>query len=53
MPLMFFKKTRVSHDVWDAAKGQYETSELPADKVLASVREDIGNLESLLKCLKG
>lgn len=53
VPLAFFKKIKVPHEVWIADEGVYETVELPAHKALASVREDIGNLERLLECLKG
>lgn len=53
IPLSFFKKTKVPHDVWVADEGQYETVDLPAHKALSSVREDIDNLKRLLNCLKG
>lgn len=53
IPLDFFKKTKVPHEVWIADEGQHETVELPAHKALASVREDIDNLQKLRDCLKG
>lgn len=53
IPLAFFKKTKVPHEVWIADEGQHETVELPAHKALASVREDIDNLQKLRDCLKG
>lgn len=53
IPVGFFKKVKVPHDVWNTDDGRYETVDLPADKALASVREDITNLRALLGCLRG
>lgn len=51
IPAAFFKKVTVPHEVYIRAENRYETVQLPADKALASVREDIDNLRALLKCM--
>lgn len=53
IPLAFMRKTKVPMDVWIVDEGTYDTVDIPADKALASVREDIDNLRALLGCLKG
>jgi hypothetical protein len=53
IPKAFYKKVKVSHDVHVEETGAVEPTEIPADKALASVREDIANLQALLKCMKG
>lgn len=53
IPPAFWKKVKVPHDVWIADEGVHEKVDLPAHQAIASVREDIGNLEALLNCLKG
>lgn len=53
IPLAFMKKTKIPHEVWVDDEKQYHTANIPADKALASVREDISNLKALLACLKG
>jgi hypothetical protein len=53
IPIAFYKKVKVPHDVWIEDERRYESVEISADKALASVREDIDNLKSLLGCMKG
>jgi len=53
IPLAFQKKVTVPLDVWVADEGKYESMDFPANKAIASVREDITNLRALLRCLKG
>lgn len=53
IPPAFWRKVKVPHDVWIADEGVHEKVDLPAHEAIASVREDIGNLEALLNCLKG
>ncbi len=53
IPRAFLKKTKVPHEVWVSDEGKYESVDLPAHEALASVREDITHLRSLLDCLKG
>lgn len=52
VPKSFLKKVKVDHDVYIRDERRWETVKVPADKALASVREDIGNLEALLKCMR-
>ncbi|HWV63176.1 MAG TPA: hypothetical protein VN019_06090 [Oxalicibacterium sp.] len=52
-PLSFMKKVKVDHDVYIRDERRWESVKVPADKALASVREDITNLEALLNCMKG
>lgn len=53
IPRAFFKKVKVSTDVWIEEENTFEAVEMPADKALKSVREDIANYQALLKCMKG
>jgi muramidase (phage lysozyme) len=53
IPLAFYKKVKVDHDVWIQDENKYETVQVGADQALASVREDITNLRALLQCMKG
>jgi hypothetical protein len=53
IPPPFFKKVMVKLDVWIKDEEVYETMDVPADQALASIREDIDNLNSLLGCMKG
>lgn len=53
IPPAFFKKVKVPLDVYIEDEGAYETVDMPADKALASVREDIDNLRALVKCMGG
>lgn len=52
-PLSFMKKVKVDHDVYIKDEGRWETVKVQAHVALKSVREDIGNLEALLKCMRG
>jgi hypothetical protein len=53
VPRSFMKKMKVDHDVYIRDERRWETVKVPAHTALKSVREDIGNLEALLKCMKG
>lgn len=53
VPRSFMKKVKVDHDVYIRDERRWETVKVPAHTALKSVREDIGNLEALLKCMKG
>lgn len=53
IPLAFYKRQKVPLEVWLEDEGHYETVDMPADKALSSVREDIENLVGLLACMKG
>ncbi|HXE49561.1 MAG TPA: hypothetical protein VN663_14375 [Ramlibacter sp.] len=53
IPVAFMRRVKVPHEVWVQDENRYETVQLGADKALASVREDITNLEALLKCIRG
>ena len=53
IPPAFYKKVKVSHEVWIQDENTYETHDVRADQALESVREDIANLRALLDCLKG
>jgi hypothetical protein len=53
VPRSFMKKVKVDHDVYIRDDRRWETAKVPAHTALKSVREDIGNLEALLKCMKG
>lgn len=53
IPLAFYKKTRVTADVFDEESGATVAEQVPSDQALAAVREDIKNLTALLKCMKG
>lgn len=53
IPLAFYKKVKVPADVFDEETGTTEAGEVSADVALKAVREDIKNLQALLKCMKG
>jgi len=53
IPLAFYKRVKVQHEVFVEETGKTETVEVPADQALRSVREDKENLQALLKCMKG
>lgn len=53
IPRAFFAKVKVPHDVLIEETGETRTIEVPADQALASVREDIKNLQALIRCMKG
>lgn len=53
IPLSFLKRINVDHSTYDHDAGRWETKNMPADKALRSVRDDISNLEAMLKCMKG
>lgn len=53
IPLSFLKRINVDHSAYDHQAGRWETQNMPADKALRSVRDDISNLEAMLKCMKG
>ena len=53
IPLAFFKKVKVQHEVWIEDEKAFGSDEVSAAVALKSVREDKKNLQALLKCLKG
>jgi hypothetical protein len=53
IPRAFFKKVKVSTDVWIEEEKAFESVEMTADRALKEVREDIANYKALLKCMKG
>lgn len=53
IPLAFYKKVKVPVDVLNEETGATESVKMPADAALKSVREDITNLQALIKCMKG
>lgn len=53
IPLAFYKKFKVSVDVLNEETGVTESVKMPSDAALKSVREDIANLQALIKCMKG
>jgi hypothetical protein len=52
IPVGFMKRVKVPHDVFVQDENQYETVDMPADKALAAVREDIADYRALLNCLR-
>lgn len=53
IPAAFFAKVKVPADVLNEETGAVERIDVPADTALAAVREDIANLQALIKCMKG
>jgi hypothetical protein len=53
IPVSYFKKVKVDHDVYIEDEQRSETTKVPAKEALASVREDIDNYRTLLNCLRG
>lgn len=53
IPKSFYKKAKVNVDYWVADEQRMETVEVPADRALKDIREDVANLEALLRCMKG
>jgi hypothetical protein len=53
VPHSFLKKLKVDHDVYVEDEKRWETVKVPAVDALRSLRDDISNLEAMLKCMKG
>jgi hypothetical protein len=53
IPVSFFKKVKVDHDVYIEDEQRTETVKVSAKDALASVREDLDNYRKLLNCMKG
>lgn len=52
IPLAFYKRVKVPHEVWIESENGSETVDVPADQALASVRDEIDALQALLNGMK-
>lgn len=53
IPLAFFAKVKVPHEVHVDGENRTETVDVPASTALQSTRDDIAHLEALLNCMGG